>query len=502
MLSPTFVVTAFSLVSLVQGYAVAPDKRSSSPYLSTCQRIAKSISSASAVFYSNSTQYIADNDHSFVSSSAPSACSVEPGTAQDVSTIIRILGSTRTPFGVKGGGHASNPGFSSTLGVQIAMTRLNQVTINKASNTIDLGPGLTWDQAYNILAPSGLNVVGGRVPTVGVAGVTLGGGYAFMSSEYGYTIDNMAGYELVLPNGTITNVTSKNKDLWFALRGGGNNYVSGGLIDLQGIVTKFSFKSIPQGQVWGGTRNYTADALPALKDALVKFQLKQKTDTKASSVISFVYTPQGIITSAVLYYHAPTPANGIFDDFLAIPTNQTDVGTRSFSDMVNSIGFINVPSGLRGYYNGVPVLEYSANVIDTIFNQTQALGDELSKLDSNFLFATALETFGQGLPTHGSDSAWPPNRSHAFFPTAVTMGYRNASLDDTITRAVLKYSSAVQAAAIKDGQDVKNAPVYPNYAIFDVTVQNMYAQNLPRLRAIQNAVDPKNVMGLAGGFKL
>ncbi|KAI0260042.1 FAD-binding domain-containing protein [Gloeopeniophorella convolvens] len=493
MLSATIVAAAFSLAPLVQGYAVSVDKRGSSSYLSTCQHIANSISNASAVFYPNSTQYVADNEHSFVSSSAPSACSVEPGTAQDVSTIIGILGSTRTPFGVKGGGHGSNPGFSSTLGVEIAMTRLNQVTINNASNTIDLGPGLTWDRAYNILAPSGLNVVGGRVPTVGVAGLTLGGGYAFMTSEYGYAIDNMAGYELVLPNGTITNVTSKDKDLWFALRGGGNNY---------GIVTKFSYKSIPQGQVWGGTRNYTADALPALKDALIKYQVKQKNDTKSSSVTSMIYTPQGIVTSVVLFYNGPTPANGIFDDFLAVPTNQTDVGPRSFSNLVNSIGYINVPPGLNGYYNGVPILNYTANVIDTAINQTQVLGDQLSKLDSSLVFGTAIELFSQGLSTHGSDSAWPPDRSHAYFPTAVTMAVTNASLDATITRAIVNYSSSLQAAAIKDGQDVKNAPVYPNYALFTNTVQNMYAQNLPRLRAIQKAVDPKNVMGLAGGFKL
>ncbi len=43
-------------------------------------------------------------------------------------------------------------------------------------------------------------------------------GYAFTSSQYGLTIDNIAGYELVLPNGTIRNVTSKDEDLWFALR--------------------------------------------------------------------------------------------------------------------------------------------------------------------------------------------------------------------------------------------------------------------------------------------
>ncbi len=43
-------------------------------------------------------------------------------------------------------------------------------------------------------------------------------GYSFKTNQYGLTIDNIAGYELVLPNGTITNVTSKDEDLWFALR--------------------------------------------------------------------------------------------------------------------------------------------------------------------------------------------------------------------------------------------------------------------------------------------
>jgi hypothetical protein len=43
-------------------------------------------------------------------------------------------------------------------------------------------------------------------------------GFAYTTSQYGLTIDNMAGYELVLPNGTVINVTSKNEDLWFALR--------------------------------------------------------------------------------------------------------------------------------------------------------------------------------------------------------------------------------------------------------------------------------------------
>ena len=58
-----------------------------------------------------------------------------------------------------------------------------------------------------------------------MAGFTLGGGYSWKTSQYGLTIDNIAAYELVLPNGTVTTVTEKDNDLWFALRGGGNNFV-------------------------------------------------------------------------------------------------------------------------------------------------------------------------------------------------------------------------------------------------------------------------------------
>ena len=75
-----------------------------------------------------------------------------------------------------------------------------------------------------------------------VAGFTLGGGkhisdalpsrrliiatgYSYKTSQYGLTIDNIAAFELVLPNGTVTTVTSDNDDLWFALRGGFNNFV-------------------------------------------------------------------------------------------------------------------------------------------------------------------------------------------------------------------------------------------------------------------------------------
>jgi FAD/FMN-containing dehydrogenase len=100
---------------------------------------------------------------------------------------IKIVSSCRTPFAVKGGGHATNPGFSSTPGVQIAMSRFNETKVNPYDGTVEVGPGLTWDQVYEALSPTGVNVVGGRIPGVGVAGLTLGGGEYF-AFVIGYNI--------------------------------------------------------------------------------------------------------------------------------------------------------------------------------------------------------------------------------------------------------------------------------------------------------------------------
>ena len=120
---------------------------------------------------------------------------MEAGSTKDVSKIVsrlapsnrrllnslffaqlKILGSGRTPFAVKGGGHNTNPGFSSTPGVQIALARLNSTKVNINDETVEIGAGLTWDQVYQTLGPSGVNVIGGRTPTVGISGSTLGGG--------------------------------------------------------------------------------------------------------------------------------------------------------------------------------------------------------------------------------------------------------------------------------------------------------------------------------------
>lgn len=143
---------------------------------------------------------------------------------------------------VKGGGHASNPGYSSSSGVQIIMKRFSAVTVDETASTAVIGMGLVWDDVYEALEPYSVNVVGGRVTGVGVAGFALGGGYSWKTSQYGLTVDNIVEFDLVLPNGTFVQVTEDNyPDLMWGLKGGYNNF---------GIVTQITMKTYLQTEVW------------------------------------------------------------------------------------------------------------------------------------------------------------------------------------------------------------------------------------------------------------
>ncbi|PBK61215.1 FAD-binding domain-containing protein [Armillaria solidipes] len=293
-----------------------------------CQRIAAEVSNATDVYYSGSLSYDADNEHYAISSFQRSSCSVEPGSVEDVGTILRILGETRTHFGVKGGGHASNPGFSSTTGVQIAMIRFKDIAYDPKTQTAVIGAGNIWDDVYESLNAQGVNVLGARESGVGVAGLTLGGGMYMLINQYGLAIDNVVAYELVMPNGNVTTVTaSTDPDLFFSLKvRGGNNF---------GIVTRFTLRNFSPGNIWGGTTLYPATVMSTFKAAAVKFS-SEVTDPKAAMLITFGYGAHQIVLATLMMYDGPAPPRGIFDDFLNMTSLRLDVKERSFVDLIKS----------------------------------------------------------------------------------------------------------------------------------------------------------------------
>ena len=134
-----------------------------------------------------------------------------------------LVGLTSEFIQIKGGGHATNPGFSSTTGIQIYMCRFDQITYNDSDETVDVGAGCLWDEVYKYLNENhaGHGVVGGATTGgVGVAGYLLGGGYSIKTNQYGLGIDNVVKFEVVLTSGEIKVVENDwyHSDLFMALK--------------------------------------------------------------------------------------------------------------------------------------------------------------------------------------------------------------------------------------------------------------------------------------------
>jgi Berberine and berberine like len=103
--------------------------------------------------------------------------------------------------------------------------------------------------------------------------------------------------------------------------------------------------------------------------------------------------------------------------------------------------------------------------------------------------------------THGGPSAYPPDRSRAVLPSSILYGWTDGSADKYMADAMRCSAAYLVDAGIQDGQDLKNAAPYVNYALFGTPLEEMYGGHLGRLREIRKKYDPEDIMGLTGGWK-
>ncbi len=140
----------------------------------------------------------------------------------------------------RSGGH-SYGGYSSTSGVIVDVSRLNGVALASGGRAV-VGAGARLIDVYDGLWQHGRTVPAGSCPTVGIAGLTLGGGVGLASRKFGLTCDNLLEATVVLANGTAVVANAhQHSDLYWALRGGGGGNF--------GIVTRLVFRTHLVGQV-------------------------------------------------------------------------------------------------------------------------------------------------------------------------------------------------------------------------------------------------------------
>ncbi|HTY60912.1 MAG TPA: FAD-binding oxidoreductase [Acidobacteriota bacterium] len=159
--------------------------------------------------------------------------------ADDVPRAISFARENKLEMSVRGAGHNIAGNALCDSGLTIDLSGMKNVRIDAKNLRAHVGPGATLGdfdmaaQAYGLATPVGIN------STTGISGLTLGGGFGWLTRKHGLTIDNLLSADVITADGQkITASENHQEDLFWAIRGGGGNF---------GVVTQFEFQLHPVG---------------------------------------------------------------------------------------------------------------------------------------------------------------------------------------------------------------------------------------------------------------
>jgi len=164
---------------------------------------------------------------------------VQPADAGDVGPAIQFARANALEISVRGAGHNIAGNAVCNGGMMIDFSNMRNVRVDPGKKRATAGPGATLADLDNATQQHGLATPVGINSTTGIAGLTLGGGFGWLTRKHGMTIDNLISAEVVTADGKRLGASEKdNAELFWALRGGGGNF---------GVVTEFEFALHPVG---------------------------------------------------------------------------------------------------------------------------------------------------------------------------------------------------------------------------------------------------------------
>jgi FAD/FMN-containing dehydrogenase len=232
----------------------------------------------------------------------------QPADTGDVQRAVRFAREHDLLVSIKGGGHSPQGYAVCEGGLMIDLSLMKAISVDPEARTAAAGGGLNWGEFDAATQEHGLAIPGGRMPSTGIAGLTLGSGSGWLERKLGYTVDSMISAEVVLADGHVVQASeTENADLFWALRGGGGNY---------GIVTRFQYRLHPIGPiVYGGMLGFPRD--PAILSAYRDFMEGAPDDVGGGAALitappaDFVPQPvRGMPVMGVIICYTGKPEEG------------------------------------------------------------------------------------------------------------------------------------------------------------------------------------------------
>ena len=239
---------------------------------------------------------------------------VHAADEQDVAAAVRFARQRGHPLAVRSGGHSLARLSMIDDAIVVDLSGMKRVVIDPATRTAHVQAGATSGDVAGPANQFGLALSTGDTSTVGMGGLTTGGGIGFMVRKYGLAIDNLLSARVVTADGEIVTASaSQHPDLFWAIRGGGGNV---------GIITEFEYRLAPVGQILGGEL-----LLPASREVIRQY-LEYSTSA-----------PDDLTTIANLMHAPPAPhvpserVGEVVLSILACWTGSVEAGERALAPL-------------------------------------------------------------------------------------------------------------------------------------------------------------------------
>ena len=313
----------------------------------------------------------------------------------DVIAAVNFARANNLLVAVRGGGHNVAGNAVCDEGIVIDLSGMRSIRVDPARRTVRAEPGVTYREFDRETQLFGLATPGGTISATGIAGLTLGGGFGWLSRQHGLACDNLLSVDMVLADGRfVTASAEEHADLFWGVRGGGGNF---------GVVTSFEYRLHPVGMLLGGL---LVHPLPRAREALRFYRDFIATAPDELSVFAVLLTnPDGSrVVAFLVCYNGPLEQG----EEVIRPLRQFG---PPVADLIQPLPYTamqtlmddGMPNGLQNYWKSSFLQEISDEAIDTIVAHFTAAPSPLSLL--------LIEQFGGAGARVGQDETAFSHRS-------------------------------------------------------------------------------------------
>ena len=400
--------------------------------------------------------------------------------ADDVATAVRFARTHSLLISVRGGGHNIAGNAVSDNGFMIDLSAMRSVQVDPARRIARVDAGATladFDraaQAHGLATPLGIN------STTGVAGLTLGGGFGWLSRRFGLSSDNLLAADVVTAKGERIRATAgENADLFWGLRGGGGNF---------GVVTSFEFVLHPVGPnvLAGLIVHPLADAkdvlrfyrefAPSTPEELAVWAVMRKAPPLP--FLPAEWHGKEVLVLAVCYSGDIATGERVLEPLRKFGRPIADViGPQLFAAWQTILDPLLTP-GMRNYWKSHDFLDVSDGLIDVLVDFAGKLPDAHTEI--------AFAQLGGAISRRGNGETAYARREAQYL-----MNVHGRWADAASDNAVVGWARALFAAAAP----FSTGSVYVNFLSGDeeARVRAAYGSNYDRLVALKNRYDPTNL---------